>query len=163
LLCAGEEQIEPEKNPAVRMIRRFINITPDYQGQQFFIRRGAKLWATPLFLVLVVVETTDVIFAVDSIPAIFAITLDPFIVYTSNVFAILGLRALFFLLAGVMEMFRYLRVGLSFVLCFVGAKMLIADFYKIPIGISLGVVGGILVLSILASLLKQRKEEGATL
>jgi len=163
LLCAGEEQIEPEKNPAVRMIRRFINITPDYQGQQFFIRRGAKLWATPLFLVLVVVETTDVIFAVDSIPAIFAITLDPFIVYTSNVFAILGLRALFFLLAGVMEMFRYLRVGLSFVLCFVGAKMLIADFYKIPIGISLAVVGGILLLSILASLLKERKEEGAAL
>jgi tellurite resistance protein TerC len=163
LLCAGEEQIEPEKNPAVRLVRRFINITPTYEGQRFFIRKDAKLWATPLFLVLVVVETTDVIFAVDSIPAIFAITLDPFIVYTSNVFAILGLRALFFLLAGVMEMFRYLRVGLSFVLCFVGAKMLIADFYKIPIGISLGVVGGILVLSILASLLKQRKEEGATL
>jgi tellurite resistance protein TerC len=163
LLCAGEEQIEPEKNPAVRLVRRFIKITPTYEGQRFFIRKDAKLWATPLFLVLVVVETTDVIFAVDSIPAIFAITLDPFIVYTSNVFAILGLRALFFLLAGVMEMFRYLRVGLSFVLCFVGAKMLIADFYKIPIGISLGVVGGILVLSILASLLKQRKEEGATL
>jgi tellurite resistance protein TerC len=163
LLCAGEEQIEPEKNPAVRLVRRFINITPTYEGQRFFIRKDAKLWATPLFLVLVVVETTDVIFAVDSIPAIFAITLDPFIVYTSNVFAILGLRALFFLRAGVMEMFRYLRVGLSFVLCFVGAKMLIADFYKIPIGISLGVVGGILILSILASLLKQRKEEGATL
>jgi tellurite resistance protein TerC len=163
LLCAGEEKIEPEKNPAVRMVRRFINITPDYQGQRFFIRRDAKLWATPLFLVLVVVETTDVIFAVDSIPAIFAITLDPFIVYTSNVFAILGLRALFFLLAGVMEMFRYLKVGLSFVLCFVGAKMLIVDFYKIPIGISLGVVAGILLLSILASMLKQRKEERAAL
>ena len=163
LLCAGQEQIEPEKNPAVRLVRRFINITPEYQGQRFFIRKDAKLWATPLFLVLVVVETTDVIFAVDSIPAIFAITLDPFIVYTSNVFAILGLRALFFLLAGVMEMFRYLRVGLSFVLCFVGTKMLIADFYKIPIGISLGVVGGILLLSILASMLKQNKEEGAAL
>ena len=163
LLCTGQEQIEPEKNPAVRLVRRFINITPEYQGQRFFVRKDAKLWATPLFLVLVVVETTDVIFAVDSIPAIFAITLDPFIVYTSNVFAILGLRALFFLLAGVMEMFRYLRVGLSFVLCFVGTKMLIADFYKIPIGISLGVVGGILLLSILASMLKQNKEEGATL
>ena len=163
LLCAGEEQIEPEKNPAVRLVRRFIKITPTYEGQRFFVRKDAKLWATPLFLVLVVVETTDVIFAVDSIPAIFAITLDPFIVYTSNVFAILGLRAVFFLLAGVMEMFHYLRVGLSFVLCFVGAKMLIADFYKIPIGMSLAVVGGILLLSILASVFKQRKEEGAAL
>jgi len=128
-----------------------MKVTPDYQGQRFFIAKDGKLWATPLFLVLVVVETTDVIFAVDSIPAIFAITLDPFIVYTSNVFAILGLRALFFLLAGVMEMFRYLKVGLSFVLCFVGAKMMLVDLYKIPIGISLGVVAGILGISILAS------------
>jgi len=159
LLFAGEEKIEPEKNPAVLLVRRFMKVTPDYQGQRFFIRQHGKLWATPLFLVLVVVETTDVIFAVDSIPAIFAITLDPFIVYTSNVFAILGLRALFFLLAGVMEMFHYLRVGLSFVLCFVGAKMLIVDFYKIPIGVSLGVVGGILLLSILASMLRQWKEQ----
>ena len=161
LLFVGEEKIEPEKNPAVRLVRRFINVTPEYHGQQFFIRKDGTLWATPLFLVLVVVETTDVIFAVDSIPAIFAITLDPFIVYTSNVFAILGLRALFFLLAGVMEMFRYLRVGLAFVLCFVGAKMLIAEFYKVPIGISLGVVGGILLISILASVLKQHQEDKA--
>jgi tellurite resistance protein TerC len=161
LLFVGEEKIEPEKNPAVRLVRRFIKITPEYQGQRFFIRKDKELWATPLFLVLVVVETTDVIFAIDSIPAIFGITLDPFIVYTSNVFAILGLRALFFLLAGVMEMFRYLRVGLSFVLCFVGLKMLVAEFYKIPIGISLGVVGGILVISILASMLKERQEERA--
>jgi tellurite resistance protein TerC len=156
LLCAGEEKLEPEKNPAVLLVRRFMKITPEYEGQRFFIRKDAKLWATPLFLVLVVVETTDVIFAIDSIPAIFAITLDPFIVYTSNVFAILGLRALFFLLAGVMEMFQYLRVGLSFVLCFVGSKMLVADVYKIPIGISLGVVAGILALSIVASMLRQR-------
>ena len=161
LLFVGEEKIEPEKNPAVRLVRRFINVTPEYHGQQFFIRKDGSLWATPLFLVLVVVETTDVIFAVDSIPAIFAITLDPFIVYTSNVFAILGLRALFFLLAGVMEMFRYLRVGLAFVLCFVGAKMLIAEFYKVPIGMSLGVVGGILLISILASVLKQHQEDKA--
>jgi tellurite resistance protein TerC len=163
LLFAGDDKIEPEKNPAVLLVRRFMKITPEYQGQRFFIRKDGKLWATPLFLVLVVVETTDVIFAVDSIPAIFAITLDPFIVYTSNVFAILGLRALFFLLAGVMEMFHYLRVGLSFVLCFVGIKMVIVDFYKIPIGASLAVVAGILVLSILASVLKQRKEERAAL
>ncbi|MEX0806212.1 MAG: TerC family protein [Candidatus Binatia bacterium] len=159
LLFSGDEKIEPEKNPAVRLVRRFMKITPDYQGQRFFIRKDGKLWATPLFLVLVVVETTDVIFAVDSIPAIFAITLDPFIVYTSNVFAILGLRALFFLLAGVMEMFHYLKVGLSFVLCFVGLKMLIAEFYKIPIGVSLAVVGGILLVSILASIVRQRKEQ----
>ena len=161
LLFAGDDKIEPEKNPAVLLVRRFMKVTPEYQGQRFFLRKDGKLWATPLFLVLVVVETTDVIFAVDSIPAIFAITLDPFIVYTSNVFAILGLRALFFLLAGVMEMFHYLRVGLSFVLCFVGVKMVIVDFYKIPIGASLGVVAGILLLSILASVLKQRKEERA--
>jgi tellurite resistance protein TerC len=161
LLFVGDEKVEPEKNPAIRLVRRFINVTPDYQGQRFFVRKDEKLWATPLFLVLVVVETTDVIFAVDSIPAIFAITLDPFIVYTSNVFAILGLRALFFLLAGVMEMFRYLRVGLAFVHCFVGAKMLIAEFYKIPIGISLAVVGGILLISILASVLKQQQEDKA--
>jgi tellurite resistance protein TerC len=108
----------------------------------------------------VVVETTEVIFAVDSIPAIFAITLDPFIVYTSNVFAILGLRALFFLLTGVMDMFRFLRVGLSFVLCFVGIKMVIVDFYKIPIGISLGVVVGILGISILASIFVRPKRVG---
>jgi len=160
LLFAGDEKIEPEKNPAVRLVRRFINVTPDYQGQRFFIRKDGTLWATPLLLVLVVVETTDVIFAVDSIPAIFAITLDPFIVYTSNVFAILGLRALFFLLAGVMDMFRYLKVGLSFVLCFVGAKMMLVDFYKIPIGISLGVVGGILGISILASFFVRPKRAG---
>ena len=158
LLFAGDEKIEPEKNPAVRLVRRFMKITPSFEGQRFFVRKDGMLWATPLFLVLVVVETTDVIFAVDSIPAIFAITLDPFIVYTSNVFAILGLRALFFLLAGVMGMFRFLKVGLSFVLCFVGVKMTIVDFYKIPIGISLGVVGAILLLSIVASLFVRPKE-----
>jgi tellurite resistance protein TerC len=161
LLFAGEEKIEPEKNPAVRLVRRLMNVTPDYHGQQFFIRKDGRLWGTPLLLVLVVVETTDVIFAVDSIPAIFAITLDPFIVYTSNVFAILGLRALFFLLAGVMDMFRYLKLGLSFVLCFVGIKMVIVAFYKIPIGISLGVVAGILGISILASIFVRPKRAGA--
>ena len=158
LLFAGDEKIEPEKNPAVRLVRRFVKITAGFEGQRFFVRKDGKLWATPLFLVLFVVETTDVIFAVDSIPAIFAITLDPFIVYTSNVFAILGLRALFFLLAGVMGMFRYLKVGLSFVLCFVGVKMTIVDFYKIPIGVSLAVVGAILLFSILASRFVRPKE-----
>ena len=157
MLLHGDEKIEPDKNPVVRLFQRFVPITKDYEGQRFFVRKNGKLHATLLMLVLVVVETTDVIFAVDSIPAIFAITLDPFIVYTSNVFAILGLRALYFLLAGVMDMFTYLKVGLSLVLCFVGAKMVIVDIYKIPTGVSLGVVGGILLLAIIASMLKQRK------
>jgi len=147
----GDEKIEPEKNPVVRLFERWVPISKVYSGQTFFIRRDGKTYATLLTLVLVVVETTDVIFAVDSIPAIFAITQDPFIVYTSNVFAILGLRALYFMLAGVMEMFTYLKVGLSIVLCFVGAKMMLVDIYKIPIGVSLSVIGGVLLLSILAS------------
>jgi tellurite resistance protein TerC len=163
MLLQGEEKLEPNKNPAVRLFRRWISITNEYQGQHFFVRKAGKIHATLLMLVLVVVETTDVIFAVDSIPAIFAITRDPFIVYTSNVFAILGLRALYFMLAGVMEMFVYLKVGLSFVLCFVGAKMLIVDIYKIPIGVSLGVIGGILILSVAVSLLVQWKEQGVLL
>jgi tellurite resistance protein TerC len=153
LLLTGDHKLEPEKNPAVRLVRRVLRVTPEYHGQRFFLRNNGQLWVTPLFLVLVVIESTDVIFAMDSIPAIFGITLDPFIVYTSNVFAILGLRALYFLLAGIMDMFRYLKVGLSFVLCFVGAKMMIVDFYKIPIGLSLGVVAGILGVAVVASLL----------
>jgi len=157
----GEEKIEPEKNPVVRLFERLVPISKAYEGQSFFIRRDGKTYATLLTLVLIVVETTDVIFAVDSIPAIFAITQDPFIVYTSNVFAILGLRALYFMLAGVMEMFTYLKVGLSAVLCFVGAKMMLVDIYKIPIGISLSVIGGILLLSILASWVFQPKKTGA--
>jgi tellurite resistance protein TerC len=156
MLLQGDHKIDPAKNPAVRLMRRLMPITTEYQGQRFLIRKNGKSWATPLLLVLVVVETTDVIFAVDSIPAIFAITRDPFIVYTSNVFAILGLRALYFLLAGVLEMFRYLKIGLSLVLCFVGAKMVIVDIYEIPILSSLAVVASILGLSVLASLLAQR-------
>ena len=161
MLLQGDHKLDPQKNPVVRLFRRWIPLTNKYHGQQFFVRQEGKLRATLLMLVLVGVETTDVIFSVDSIPAIFAITRDPFIVYTSNVFAILGLRALYFVLAGVMEMFVYLKVGLSFVLCFVGAKMLLVDFYKIPIGVSLGVVGGILILSVIASLLVQRKAKGS--
>lgn len=152
----GDEKIEPDKNPIVRLFARWVPVAKEYHGQHFFIRREDKLCATLLTLVLIVVETTDVIFAVDSIPAIFAITQDPFIVYTSNVFAILGLRALYFMLAGVMNMFVYLKVALSFVLCFVGAKMMLIDVYKIPIGTSLGVIGGTLLISVIASLLVQR-------
>jgi tellurite resistance protein TerC len=162
MFFAGDEKIEPEKNPAVVLLRRWMPITQDYQGQRFFVRIDGRRWATPLFVVLLVIETTDVIFAVDSIPAIFAITLDPFIVYTSNIFAILGLRALYFLLAGILEMFRYLKVGLSFVLCFVGIKMMIVDFYKVPITVSLAVVAGILVISILASLVKTKLSAAGT-
>ena len=151
-----EHDIEPESNPILRLIRRLIRVTPQYRGQKFFVQEtiNGKLQraATPLFVVLVLVETTDLIFAVDSIPAIFAVTRDPFLVYSSNVFAILGLRALYFLLAGVIEKFHYLKVGLSAVLIFVGIKMLIVDIVEIPIGLSLGVIAVILGLSVVASL-----------
>jgi tellurite resistance protein TerC len=162
MLLQGDEKIEPEKNPVVRLFEKWVPISKEYDGQKFFVRRQGKIHATLLMLVLIVVETTDVIFAVDSIPAIFAITDDPFIVYTSNVFAILGLRALYFMLAGVMEMFVYLKVGLSFVLCFVGAKMMLVDIYKIPVGVSLSVIGGVLLLSILASWVIKPKQTKAS-
>jgi tellurite resistance protein TerC len=148
--------IDAESNPVVRLVRRFVPVTGQYHGQRFFVREevGGRLRrvATPLFVVLVLVETTDLIFAVDSIPAIFAITQDPFIVYTSNVFAILGLRALYFLLAGVIHRFHYLKLGLAAVLVFVGAKMLLTDVYKVPVGASLGVIALVLATAIGASL-----------
>lgn len=151
-----EHDIEPESNPVVKLVRRFFPVTPAYHGQKFFVREqvGSRLRrvATPLFVVLVFVETTDLIFALDSIPAIFAVTRDPFLVYTSNVFAILGLRALYFLLAGVIHKFHYLKLGLSVVLVFVGVKMLLADLYHVPIGISLGVIAAVLTVAVVASL-----------
>jgi len=150
------EEVHPDKNPLVKFFRRFMPVTENFEKDKFFIRRAGKLMATPLFLILLVVESTDLVFAVDSIPAIFAVTHDPFLVYTSNVFAILGLRALYFLLADVMGKFEYLKYGLSAVLTFVGVKMVIVDFYKIPVGLSLAVVAGILTISILASLWKAR-------
>jgi len=162
-----DKEIRPEKNPALKLFRRLMPVTDDYQGGKFFIKqagqegRRGRYFATPLFIVLLMIETTDVIFAVDSIPAILAITLDPFIVYTSNVFAILGLRALYFALAGVMGLFQYLHYGLSAILIFVGAKMLLADFYEIPVGVALGVVAGILVISVIASMAAPRKEADA--
>jgi len=151
MLLQGDEKLKPERNPVVRLFERWVPMAREYHGQNFMIRTNGKTRATLLLLVLIVIETTDVIFAVDSIPAIFAVTQDSFIVYTSNVFAILGLRALYFMLAGVMQMFVYLKFGLSLVLCFVGAKMLLADIYKIPIGASLAVIGTVLLLSIIAS------------
>jgi tellurite resistance protein TerC len=149
-------EIHPEKNPLLRLFRRWIPVTQDYEGAKFFVRRPG-LYATPLFIVLLVVETTDVLFAVDSIPAILAITLDAFIVYTSNVFAILGLRSMYFALAGMMELFHYLHYGLSLVLIFVGGKMLVSHYYQIPTEIALGTVAGILIISVVASMLHPRK------
>ena len=159
-----EMDIEPESNPALKLIRRFFPVTPTYHEQHFFVREtiGGRLRtaATPLFVVLVMVETTDLIFAVDSIPAIFAVTRDPFLVYTSNVFAILCLRSLYFLLAGVIDKFHYLKLGLSLVLIFIGVKMLATAFhYHVPIGLSLGIVAGVLVSSVVASLLWPREAE----
>jgi tellurite resistance protein TerC len=148
-----DKEMDVDKNPVVRIFSRFVPMTSHYEKDKFFIRQGGKLVATPLFLVLNVINFTDVIFAMDSIPAIFAITLDPFIVYSSNIFAILGLRALFFAIAGVMRLFHHLHYGLSFILSFVGVKMILADFYHIPIGAALGVIAGALVLSIIASLI----------
>jgi len=153
LLRPGEQEVDPDRNPVLRLFRRVMPVTAEYHGQRFFVRQAGRLVATPLMLVLIVVETTDVIFAVDSVPAIFAITTDPFIVYTSNIFAILGLRALFFVLAGIMGLFRYLKVGLSLVLVFVGIKMLVSEVYKIPIGVSLAVVAAVLAGSVLVSAL----------
>ena len=159
----SEMAIEPESNPIIRFLRRFMKVTNLYHGQKFFVREevGGRIRrvATPLFIVLVLVETTDLIFAVDSIPAIFAVTQDPFLVYTSNVFAILGLRALYFLLAGVIHKFHYLKLGLSAVLVFVGAKMLLTDIYKIPVSLSLVVIALLLAASIAASLLFPKTAE----
>ena len=148
-----DKEVHPENSPVLKLFRRIFPTTEGYEGERFFVRRLGTLMATPLFVVLVMVETTDLVFAVDSIPAILAITTDPFIVYTSNVFAILGLRALFFALAGVVRYFRFLHYGLSAILVFVGAKMVLSDLVHVPIGISLTVISVILAASILASLL----------
>jgi len=154
-----EEEIEPEKNPVLRIFRRFVPITDQYEGATFFVRRAGRLMATPMFVVLLVIETTDVMFALDSIPAILAITRDPFIVYTSNVFAILGLRALYFALAGIMRMFYYVHYGLALILVFVGVKMLLSDLYHTPNVIALGMVGAILTLSVVASIIWPHEPE----
>jgi len=151
------EEMHPEQNPLVKWLRRVMPVTETYEDDHFFIRRAGRLMATPLFLVLVLIESTDLIFAVDSIPAIFAVTQESFIVYTSNVFAILGLRSLYFLLAGVVDKFHYLKLGLSVVLVFVGIKMLIVDIYKIPVGLSLGVIFAVLTVSIAASLWRAKR------
>lgn len=149
-----ETKTHPEKNPVLRIFRRLFPVTGDYRDDKFFVRDNRRFWATPLFIVLLVIESTDIAFAVDSIPAIIAITRDPFIVYTSNVFAILGLRALYFALAGTMRIFRFLRYGLSIILTFIGAKMLVADVYEVPVLAALSVVAGILLISVVLSLFR---------
>jgi len=153
LLIQRGDEVHPERNPLFRLFRRFVPSVSDYRDGHFTVVEAGKRYATPLLLVLVAIEATDLVFAVDSIPAIFAVTTDPFIVYTSNVFAILGLRSLYFALAGVMGKFHYLKVGLSLVLVFVGAKMLLGGIYKIPILASLGVIVVLLLGSVVASLL----------
>jgi tellurite resistance protein TerC len=150
--------MEPQNNPVLRLFRRWVPTTEDYEGDKFLVRRG-RLYATPLLAVLVLVEATDVVFATDSIPAVLAITLKPFIVYTSNVFAVLGLRSMYFLLAGMMELFHYLHYGLAAILIFVGAKMLLSNYYHIPTLIALGVVGGVLLISVAASLLHPQSQK----
>jgi tellurite resistance protein TerC len=159
LMRKGDEQQDPSRNIVLRFCRRFLPLTDTYEGKSFFVRRQGRLLATPLFVVLLVVETTDILFATDSIPAILAITRDPFIVYTSNVFAILGLRSLYFALAGMMKLFHYLNYGLSLVLMFIGAKMLLPEKYHVPTWAALVVVAGVLGLSVLASVLFPKKEE----
>jgi len=159
MALAKEPEIHPERNVVLRLFRKCMPVTDHYEGQKFFTIHNGRRAATPLLVVLIIVETTDLIFAVDSIPAVLAISHDPFIVYTSNVFAILGLRALFFALAGVMGIFHFLHYGLSLILVFVGTKMILTAWHiKIPIGIALGVVAGILVLSVVASLIWPQKK-----
>ena len=161
LALEKKKDIHPERNPVLKLFRRIMPVTPEYNQSRFFVRLEGRWFATPLFVVLLVVETTDLIFAVDSIPAILAITQDPFIVYTSNVFAILGLGALYFALAGFMRLFEYLHYGLAAILVFVGVKMILSDLYKIPVWVSLGVILLTLALSIWISILKSRRAEVA--
>ena len=160
-LCVmGERKINPSANPVVRALRRLIPVTSDYQGGRFFVRNAndkSRLYATPLLVVLIVIETTDVLFAVDSIPAILAVTLNAFIVYTSNVFAILGLRSMYFAVAGLMKLFRFLHYGLAVVLILVGVKMLVSSYFHIPVGVTLSVVAGVILISIMISMAFPKK------
>ena len=151
-----DQEIHPERNPVFKVVRRMFPMTKRYHGPQFFLRRRGGWIATPLLLVLAVIESTDVVFAVDSVPAVLAITTDPFIVFTSNIFAILGLRSLYFVLAGVMPLFHYLRYGLAVILAFVGAKMMLSDVAPVPTPVALGVVALALLVSIALSLLRPR-------
>lgn len=160
MMLQGNEQFDPSNSFALKLMQRIIPVSKRYHEEKFFVRTERSLFATPLLMVLVVVESSDLIFALDSIPAIFAVTTDPFIIYTSNIFAILGLRSLYFVLAEMARLFEYLKPGIIIILAFVAVKMLIVDFYKVPIGLSLAFIGGVLAVSILASWLKLRKSGG---
>ena len=153
-----DAEVHPEKNPVLKLVRKVVPSTPDYDGQKMFTRRTGRLLATPLFAVLILVETTDVIFAVDSIPAILAVSREPFIVFSSNAFAILGLRSLYFLLAGMAGRFRYLNMGLGVILAFVGIKMLLVEVYHMPTWLSLGVIAVVLTITIVTSLRAEKRE-----
>lgn len=157
MIFGDETKIEPDKNPVVRLVRKVFPVTPTFHDDDFFVRLKGKLWATPLFVVVILIESTDLIFAVDSIPAILAITDDPFIVYTSNVFAILGLRSLFFALSGIEKYFHFLKYGLAAILVFVGVKMCLTDYYKIPIETSLMVIVSTLAVAIGVSMIFPRR------
>lgn len=157
MITMDNKPMNPEKNPLVKFVRRIFPVTESFEEDKFFVKRDQKVWATPLFVVVVLIEGTDVVFAIDSIPAIISISDDPFIVYTSNVFAILGLRSLYFALAGIEKYFTYLKYGLATILVFVGVKMCIADFIKVPIEISLIIIGFLLAISMLASVLIKKK------
>ncbi len=162
MLFSGDEEIEPEKNFLIRAARKFFPVSPKFEGEKFFtVLDDGRKAVTPMFLVLLIIESTDLLFAVDSIPAIFAVTTDPFIVFTSNVFAILGLRSLYFALAAMIDQFRYLKISLVAVLAYVGVKMILSHHYPIPTGLSLGIIAGILCAGVAASLLASRREEKA--
>ena len=158
MIFGDDKPIEPEKNPVVKLVRKLFPVTESFEGDRFFVTRDHKLWATPLFIVVMLIEATDLIFAVDSIPAIISISENPFIVYTSNVFAILGLRSLYFALAGIEKYFTYLKYGLAAILVFVGIKMVIVDFFKIPVSVSLMVISFLLAISMAASVLTKKKK-----
>jgi len=162
MLFGKERELDPSKNPVLRIFKKIMPVTHENEKGHFFVRHADKWMATPLFITVLVIETTDVVFAVDSIPAVLSITQDAFIAYTSNVFAILGLRALFFALSGIMEMFHYLKYGLSLILVFIGAKMLAADFWHIPTGVALGVVAGILAVSVIGSVIRMKRRQKET-
>ncbi len=161
MVISRDSKIDPEKNPVVVLVRKIFRVTPSFEGDKFFVFRNSKLWATPLFVVVVLIEATDLIFAVDSIPAILAITEKPFIVYTSNVFAILGLRSLYFALSGIEKYFHYLKFGMALILVFVGIKMCLSDYFKIPIELSLIFIISILILSVLGSIIFPKKENAS--
>jgi tellurite resistance protein TerC len=157
MLFHGDKEVDPDKNPVVRFFRKFLPVTDTMHEDKFFIKQNSKTYATPLFLVLLIIESSDLIFAVDSIPAVLAISQDSFIVYTSNIFAILGLRSLYFAISGIMEYFRFLKIGLAFVLTFVGVKMCTSDFFDIPVLYSLLIIISILLISVLASVVIKKK------